>query len=140
MAGEVDFHALAATDQVIVGFGTASGLRVSTDGGVTWSPGAALEASSLAITNSGVCAVTDAGLQFSSETARSFSAVPEAPPLAIIVGARDTLWGVDTEGNTWQSQEGRDWRNAGSVGGVDALTTDATNAYSATNQTLYRLD
>ncbi|WP_428351441.1 F510_1955 family glycosylhydrolase [Mycolicibacterium sp.] len=140
LAGEVDFHALAATDRLLVGFDTASGLRVSNDGGANWAPGAAVAASSLAITDRGVWAVTDAGLQFSEDAGLSFSAVPEAPSLAMVAGARDALWGVDTFGNAWQSQDGRDWRNAGFVGRVEALTTDATNAYAATRDTLYRLE
>lgn len=82
LAGQVDFHALATDGRVLVGFDGTDGLLVSTDSGTTWAPGARLVAPALAITNSGVWAVTPAGLEHSTTGARTFSPVPGAPPPA----------------------------------------------------------
>ena len=141
LAGQVDFHALATDGRVLVGFDGTDGLLVSTDSGTTWAPGARLVAPALAITNSGVWAVTPAGLEHSTTGARTFSPVPGAPRLLMIAGAGDALWGIDEDGYAWRSRDGQDWQKRSRVGTVDALTAaDYDTAYAATPQALYTLN
>lgn len=70
LIGEVDFHALTTDGELLVGFDGGSGLITSTDGGTTWASGAALPATSLAITDTGVWAVTAHGRQRSTRHRR----------------------------------------------------------------------
>ncbi|MGD9621627.1 MAG: F510_1955 family glycosylhydrolase [Mycolicibacterium sp.] len=137
LVGQVDFHALAADRDILVGFDGTTGLRVSSDGGVTWSPGAALAARSLATTATGVWAITEIGLERSTDSARSFSPVPDAPSLVMIAAAEQALWGLDENGYAWHSLDGTSWQQSSYVGPAEALTAiDNTTAYAATNETL----
>ncbi|UTM39894.1 glycoside hydrolase (plasmid) [Rhodococcus pyridinivorans] len=142
LTGEVDFHALATDGTVLVGFDGTTGLLVSTDAGTTWSSGAPLAAAALAVTDTGVWATTTAGLQHSTDAGRTFTVVPDAPPLALISAAQDgSLWGVDTTGTAWRSRTGQTWDQHAVVGPVEAvLAVDYETAYAATAQTLYTLD
>ncbi|WP_016934945.1 F510_1955 family glycosylhydrolase [Rhodococcus sp. R1101] len=142
LVGEVDFHALATDGEVLVGFDGTTGLLVSTDAGVTWSPGAPLVAAALAVNDDGVWAVTVDGLQHSSDSARTFTAVPDAPRLMLLSAAGDgSLWGVDTEGVAWRSDTGRTWEQKAVVGPVEALlAVDVDTAYAATAQQLFTLE
>lgn len=140
LEGQVDFHALTADERILVGFDGGAGLLVSADSGSTWSPGAAVLAASLAITNSGVWAVTSDGLQHSTDTARTFSPVDGAPDLALLAGAGDALWGIDTDGYAWRSRNGTNWQQRSATDSVEALTaTGYDTAYAASPQGLYAL-
>ncbi|MDV8056474.1 exo-alpha-sialidase, partial [Rhodococcus sp. IEGM 1343] len=140
LEGQVDFHALAADGRILVGFDGSTGLLVSADSGSTWTPGAAAPAASLAITSSGVWAVTPDGLQHSTDTARTFSPVLDAPNLVLLAGAGDALWGIDTDGYAWRSRNGADWQKRSATGSVEALTAvDYDTAYAASPQALYTL-
>ncbi|MFX1759849.1 F510_1955 family glycosylhydrolase [Rhodococcus sp. As11] len=142
LVGEVDFHALATDGEVLVGFDGTTGLLVSTDAGVTWSSGAPLVAAALAVNDDGVWAATVDGLQHSSDSARTFTAVPDAPRLMLLSAAGDgSLWGVDTEGVAWRSDTGRTWEQKAVVGPVEALlAVDVDTAYAATAQQLFTLE
>lgn len=48
LAVQIDFHALALTDDCIVGFDGVTGIVTSSDGGATWQQGAPMAALSLA--------------------------------------------------------------------------------------------
>lgn len=141
LIGELDFHVLTSNGGIIVGFDGTTGLLVSTDSGTSWTAGASLPTASLAITDAGVWAVTTNGLQLSTDAARTFSVVPDAPPLSVVSAGTDgALWGVDVDGNAWRSRGGRTWQMHSSIGPVDALTaSDYDNAYAATDQSLYAL-
>jgi len=137
LLGQVDFHALAADGDILVGFDGTTGLRVSSDGGTTWSPGAAMAARSLATTPTGVWAVTAGGLVRSADGARSFTPVPDAPPLVMIAGAPQALWGIDDTGYAWHSRDGEAWQQSSYVGSADALVAvDETTAYAVTDTVL----
>jgi hypothetical protein len=58
LAGQIDFHALALTDDYIVGFDGVTGLVTSTDRGATWQQGAPMAAVSLAAVGDEVWATT----------------------------------------------------------------------------------
>lgn len=137
LLGQVDFHALTSNADILVGFDGATGLRVSSDGGATWSPAAALAARSLATTATSVWAVTPKGLLRSTDGARSFSPVPDAPSLVMIAGATRALWGIDDKGYAWHSPDGAAWQRGPYVGSADAIVAvDDSTAYAATDTTL----
>ncbi|WP_336882845.1 F510_1955 family glycosylhydrolase [Rhodococcus globerulus] len=141
LAGKVDFHSLATDGTTLVGFDGVSGVKVSMDQGMSWESGAAVDATSLALTDSGTWAVTSSGVQYSNDNARTFTDVPGAPSLVLIAGASDALWGVDQDGFAWRSREGKDWEKRANVGAVEALTAESYDrAYAATSQSLYALN
>ena len=142
LTGEVDFHALAADGELLVGYDGTTGLLTSTDGGATWSAGAALAAAALAVTDTGVWATTTAGLKHSTDAGRTFTRVPDAPPLALLSAASDgSVWGIDTAGTAWRSRTGQAWEQHAVVGLVEAvLAVDFDTAYAATAQMLYPLN
>ncbi|WP_430332284.1 F510_1955 family glycosylhydrolase [Rhodococcus sp. ACT016] len=139
--GEVDFHALATDGELLVGVDTSSGLRVSTDDGRTWTPGAPLTTWALAVNAGGVWAATPEGLQLSVDAAVTFTPVAGAPHLDLLAAGRDgALWGIDVDGNAWRSRDGRAWEEFTRVGEVEALTPlDYDTAYAATAQVLHTL-
>lgn len=141
LAGEVDFHALASNGRILVGFDTSSGIRVSSDDGATWTDGAAIGASALAVNDGGIWAATPDGLLLSTDGARTFAPTPGAPPLGLVAAGRDgSLWGMDGDGNAWRSRDGRAWEEFTRVGEVEALTAlDYDTAYAATAQKLHTL-
>ncbi|AOW95239.1 glycosyl hydrolase [Rhodococcus sp. WMMA185] len=141
LEGQVDFHTLAADDSILVGFDGTSGLLVSADGGTSWTPGAALPVASLAVTTSGIWAITAQGVEHSTDGANTFSSVDDAPALVMLAGAGDALWGIDTDGYAWRSREGADWQRLAQVGQVGALAAkDYETAYAATTTSLYTLN
>lgn len=140
LRGQVDFHTLTTGGDILVGFDGATGLRVSSDGGATWHPGAALVARSLATTATGVWAVTANGLAHSTDGARSFTPAPGAPSLVMIAGATRALWGIDDDGYTWRSPDGAAWQQGAYVGPADAIVAvNDSTAYAATDTALRML-
>lgn len=141
LAGEVDFHALATTGEVIVGFDGVTGLLVSTDTGQTWQPGAPMAALSLAIIGDQVWATTPEGLMHSTDQAATFTPLDGAPLLwQIAAGTDSSLWGIDVDGMAWRSRDGLTWRKHQPVPPVEALATlDYTRAYAVNQTTLVAL-
>ncbi|BBY31552.1 F510_1955 family glycosylhydrolase [Mycolicibacterium sediminis] len=139
-SGSTDFHALATDGTSLVG-SDGRGLQTSNDGGVTWNPGADVTVGALTITPSGVWAVTPDGAARSTDGGRSFTAMPAAPPLALISGTSRGLWGVDGAGYVWSSADGAEWDKGGRVGAVQALTSgpDGTG-YAASSDAVYVLE
>lgn len=142
LTGEVDFHALATDGELLVGFDGRTGLLVSTNAGADWTAAVAVAAADLAVTGTGIWAVTRDGLAHSTDAGRTFTAVAEAPSLALLSAAKDgTLWDVDTAGTTWRSRTGQSWEQRSVVGRVEALLAiDYDTAYAATAQQLHALD
>lgn len=141
LAGEVDFHALATDGDVITGFDGMRGIRISSDGGKTWTEGAAVAAAALAMTPGAVWATTEDGLQRSTDGGRTFSVVKGAPVLRLLAAGSDhSLWGVDLEGYAWRSKDGTAWERRAAVGQVDAIAVDDhTTAYALTAKQLHLL-
>lgn len=142
LTGEVDFHALATDGEVVVGFDGRTGLLVSTNAGADWSAGAAVAAAALAVTDTGMWAVTRDGLVHSADAGRTFTTVAGAPRLVLLSAGKDgSLWGVDTAGATWRSRTGQGWEQRSTTGRVEALVAvDYDGAYAATTQQLFMLD
>ena len=139
-SGSTDFHVLA-TDGTSLVASDGRGLQTSNDGGVTWTTGAEVTVGALTITPSGVWAVTPDGVARSTDGGLSFTAMPAAPPLALISGTSRGLWGVDGAGYVWSSADGDAWDKGGRVGAVQALTSgpDGTG-YAASSDAVYVLE
>lgn len=125
LTGETDFHDIAATALPtgalrVYGYDATKGvILTSDDSGSTWTPGAALDLRDLAIdpTNPDrIYATTAAGLQISDDIARTFTTVPDAPPLFLIDHTDTGYVGVDTAGTIW-GNDGAGWAQGGTVTG-----------------------
>jgi hypothetical protein len=129
LSGQTDFHLLATDGSALIG-SDGHGLQISSDGGTTWTPGAAVP----------VAALTPDGVSRSTDGGRSFTAMSAAPPLMLISGSSRGVWGVDTAGCAWFSPDGTTWARGHYVGSVEALTSapDGTG-YAASSSTVYTL-
>ncbi|MEU3017407.1 MULTISPECIES: F510_1955 family glycosylhydrolase [unclassified Nocardiopsis] len=128
LAGESDFHALASAGELVVGF---DGTLRATGDGVTWTdldPG--VEAADLAVSDDGatVVAATPRGPARSTDGGAGFSAVPDAPPLALVdwVPGGSTVFGVAVDGGVYRSDDtGQTWERTGELpGSPEALHAD----------------
>ncbi|GAB3733898.1 F510_1955 family glycosylhydrolase [Nocardiopsis nanhaiensis] len=138
--GESDFHALAATEDTIIGF---DGVLRATDDGEEWfdlDPD--LQAIGLTVSEDAetVLATTQEGLRRSEDGGRSFDDVGEAPPLVFVdwVRGAETVYGVDAGGTVHRSEDtGRSWSGLGSAGGQpEAIYADADQVALAVDGTL----
>lgn len=135
LSGEADFHDIAIapsdTDKLtIYGYDSSTGtILISVDSGESWNRGATLDARDLTVGASGeVYATTPDGLRVSSDGARSFSAVDEAPALYLVEAMSDVggLVGLDTAGVIWVRDAAGAWSSSGPAPGtVEALTYSA---------------
>jgi hypothetical protein len=131
--GTEDFHLLTADPAgTLYGIGsTLPSLRISTDGGASWTDGAALAGvAGLAATAEAVYAATEGGLQTSTDGGVTFVPVPDAPLLYTVAAADQTLAGVDTDGTVWRlSAATATWEQVGTAAGrvqAIAATGDGT--------------
>lgn len=138
LAGEIDFHALATTGDVIVGFDGVSGLVISQDRGETWSKGASMAALSLAMVGDHVWATTPDGLMLSTDRSETFAALPDAPMLRLVAAGGDgSLWGVDAAGMAWRSRDGNTWNKHLQLPEVHAIAVaDHATAYAVSERSL----
>lgn len=136
LAGEIDFHALATTGDFVVGFDGVTGLITSVDGGKTWDQAAALGPASLAVVGDEVWATTEEGLQHSTDRAKTFTKLDDAPLLwQVTAGADGALWGVDPDGLAWRSKDGITWEQHEKLPQIQAIAAvDYDTAY-AINET-----
>ncbi|MBQ1083289.1 F510_1955 family glycosylhydrolase [Nocardiopsis sp. B62] len=128
LSGESDFHALASSGDLVVGF---DGALRATEDGVDWTdldPG--VEAAALAVSDDGrtVVATTPRGPMRSTDGGAGFAAVPEAPPLALVdwVPGGSTVFGVAVDGGVYRSDDaGESWERTGGLSGTpEALHAD----------------
>ncbi|WP_243073717.1 sialidase family protein [Microbacterium sp. SS28] len=131
--GVEDFHILDSTSNGrLFGVGSASpAVRVSTDGGLSWSTGADLPMVDLASAADGVLyAATERGVQVSRDEGVTFSILPDAPLLYTLDAFADgTLVGADTEGVLWRSSPDGGWEKlAETHGPLSALTAGESGA------------
>ncbi|MCK9795233.1 hypothetical protein M1843_15895 [Isoptericola sp. 4D.3] len=135
LGGEVDFHALAATDdsgaERIAGLDSASStMFLSNDAGQTWDRGATIPAHDLAFLADDpdqILATTPDGVQISQDGGRSFSKLADAPLLVFVdTQASGDIVGIDTNGLVWTATpSATGWRSHGTAAGgaVEAMTT-----------------
>ena len=135
LKGTADFHDLVVSHAspgatTIYGFDSADAvIRVSRDGGSTWTSGAALEMRDMAADRAlagTIYATTSAGLKVSHDYAASFEISPDAPALYLIASAgsssQSQLVGIDVGGVVWKKSADTPWQSTGAVTGrVDAL-------------------
>jgi len=151
LSGEVDFHALTATEDAgvgrIAGLDSASStVLLSDDNGRTWDGGATIAAHDLTFLTGDpdqILATTPDGLQISPDAGQTFTAIPDAPVL-VFVETQDNgeLVGVDTNGLVWTATPAATgWQSHGSVAGgaIEAMTVasgrdGAANLVVATEQ------
>nr|WP_237742156.1 exo-alpha-sialidase [Arthrobacter sp. CAL618] len=119
--GESDFHALASTDNGIVGFDGQ--LQVSSDG-TTWeSVAEQIPVFNLAATpqDSIVLATTEDGLQRSTDNGETWNAVPGAPLLMFTALSEGAAAGITPEGQIYTSRDaGLTWVEQGTIPGQAA--------------------
>lgn len=135
LKGTADFHDLEVSRSspgatIIYGFDSAEAvIRVSRDGGSTWTSGATLEMRDFAADRAlagTIYATTSAGLKVSHDYAASFEISPDAPALYLIASAgstsRSQLVGIDVSGVVWKKSADSPWQSTGAVTGrADAL-------------------
>ncbi len=135
LGGEVDFHALAATDNAgaerIAGLDSGSStVMLSNDAGRTWDRGATIAAHDLAFLADDpdrILATTPEGLQLSQDAGQTFSVLDDAPLLVFVdTQANGDIIGIDTSGLVWTATaSATDWQSHGTASGgaLEAMTT-----------------
>ncbi len=121
--GETDFHSLAATNSLIVGFDGRQLLR-SADGGGSWTVAkATVSPASLALIEADLLATTESGLMRSSDAGDTFELVPDAPAGLVLLSTRaSALWALDTQERMWVSLDsGTSWSQRGNAPGAQAI-------------------
>ncbi|MGK0721383.1 F510_1955 family glycosylhydrolase [Leucobacter sp. W1478] len=125
LTGEEDFHVLTAgPGGVLYGIGSSSpNVVVSTDGGATWSPRGIVAAADLAVTDAGLYATTEEGLQLSTDQGSNFVIVDDAPVLYLLtVTSAGTLIGAGVDGYLWLQSGDGSWEQTESLPGpIQAL-------------------
>ncbi len=110
-----DFHVFTAgPDGVLYGIGSSRpDLVVSTDGGKSWNPRGIIAAADLAVTDAGLYASTESGLQLSTDQGRNFVVVNEAPTLYLLaVTSAGTLIGAGVDGYLWVQLGDGSWEQS----------------------------
>jgi len=149
LKGTTDFHDLEISHSgqgptTIYGFDSADAvIRVSRDGGSTWTSGAALAMRDMAADPAlpgTIYATTSDGLKVSDDYAASFELSPGAPALYLIAAAgsdaQPQLVGIDAAGVVWKKSAKIPWRATGAVTG----TADALALFVGTTSTLVVAD
>lgn len=136
--GESDFHALAATTDLVIGFDGA--LRATEDGQQWHDLDVETSVISLAMSGETVLAATARGLLRSTDSGHALASVAGAPPLVLLAWAEGTaaVYGVDGQGNVHRSGDaGLTWEERGSLGALpQALYADAEQVVAATDTEL----
>ena len=139
LKGETDFHALTVSTETegaprVFGYDASTGrVERSSDGGLSWRPGAVIDARDMLAVGNLLYATTADGLAVSDDDGATFALEPDAPRLYLIASNADKeLAGVDTAGTLWMRGTGRAWVRGGTVEGIpQALTTDENRVYVA---------
>lgn len=120
-----DFHVLTAgPDGTLYGIGSSAiDLLISTDGGVEWTRGAPLAAADIVVTEAGIYAAIEEGLQLSTDQGATFTLVADAPVLYSFDARQDgTLVGAGVDGGLWSQASDGTWERLDSLpGAVHAL-------------------
>jgi hypothetical protein len=120
LSGEVDFHRLTASGNVILGQ-SAHGQKLlrSGDGGLTWQDLGAPPVFDISINPANadeVIATSEQGLLKSTDGGVSFVPLPNAPRLMLVSWSTGSITGVDPEGQVHRSFDAAStWQALGSV-------------------------
>lgn len=131
LLGEVDFHRLRTSGDVVLGLSAHDGaLLRSTDGGATWTELGTLPLVDLAVDPNDphrVVATTQSGPVASSDGGATFAPLDQAPLLALLAWTDGTLYGVAPDGAVHASTDGGiTWKPRGTAGGQPAaIAADA---------------
>lgn len=118
LEGVADFHALTYDPAAGAVVGVHSGqILISDDMGASWREGTAAEPYDLLATSDGLLMTSTAGLSVSTDAGESFQPVEDAPSLALLADAEDTVIGVDLNGTLWRSEPKMQWTPEGTTPG-----------------------
>ncbi len=147
LTGDVDFHALEVAHDTVFGYDATNGLlRLSTDGGQTWSDRATLDALDIAVDPDDpnrVLATVEGGVAASTDGGQTFVA-PDGPQLTYISWAPGgVVYGLDLGSRLFTSDDGGStWEPRGTVPGgrPQAITATGDEVLAATAGGVYRTD
>lgn len=124
LGGQVDFHRLTVSGDVVVGVNSGDGLLWrSTDGGKTWDTHGAGPYDVALDPDDPQRAIgtTQAGPTSSKDGGRTWKPIPDAPVVALIAWSDDKVWGVAPDGKVYASADsGTTWGQTGRVNGSPA--------------------
>lgn len=133
LGGEVDFHRLVSSGDVVVGLNAHDGrLLRSEDGGDTWADLGVPGLYDIAISPTDpdvVIGTTEDGPVRSTDGGATFTPLSDAPLLALLAWTGDTLYGIDVDGAVYTSSDAAvSWAPRGSVATQPmALAADGTS-------------
>lgn len=136
LAGEADFHGLSFLDGTTYGWDATSGtFMVSTDRS-SWERRSTVEMFAFVVDRSDESRVVAAGpdgIIRSSDGGRSWSAATGPLLVALTSRADGSLWGADSTGTVWSTDDGSNWSRAGRVEGEpNALLASENSVWVAT--------
>jgi len=137
LTGQVDFHGLAIQGSRVAGIGTADGVLISSDSGVTWIAAGVADGRSLAWFGEELWIATDNGLRIWRAGILNEAPETDEPVIALAADATgSTLWAVSAEGSVWQTINGQTWAKHGSVTELQAFAATTDTAYVVTAQSV----
>ncbi len=147
LGGEVDFHRLAASGDVVVGINAHDGrLLRSDDGGTAWTDLGVPGLYDLAISPADpavIIGTTEDGPVRSTDSGASFEPIADVPLLALLAWTGDTLYGADVDGTIHEStDDGLTWAPRGTLPAQPAALAalDATVAALVDDTVLESVD
>ena len=140
LGGEADFHSLAADGTAIAGWATTGALLWSEDEGDSWLPGPVTTAYSVALFMEQLwLAIPDVGLAMWNRDANAIEPVGEEGVLLATADDGSAMWRVGPDGSVHRTLNGREWRQAGSVGAAEAIAASRNSAFIVTATGVQRL-
>lgn len=135
LSGEVDFHGLAVTGDVIYGWDSTSGGLMTTTDRRTWETRSTIDALGFVVDPGDpdhLVLATPAGLEETSDGGHTWSAAHGPDLVALSWDEEAGLWGADAAGQVWQG-DGQGWETVGSLDGEPhALLATPQAFYAAT--------
>ena len=132
LAGEIDFHRLVASGDVVIGLSSSDGvLMKSTDAGRSWKSSARSPIYDLALDPqdpSLIVGTTEEGPIRSEDGGTSFTPISGVPLIALLAWTDAMLYSVTPKGKIYGSQDGgKSWQPSGQVAGPPEAMAADTN-------------